>query len=79
MACIEHHEIGAAARRDGANLSAERLSAARQRLVIEAAPGRLALVLGQNIAGAVLEALAVLELLEFCAWRQSCESCPRSN
>src|SRR5690349_15929129 len=65
MARIEHHEIGPAARRDGANLSTERLGAAGKRLVIETASGRLALLVGQNIAGAMLEALAVLELLEF--------------
>src|SRR6185312_7163527 len=47
----------------------ERLCSARQRLLVETAPRRLVLAFCEHVAGAVLEALAVLEKLELSRCR----------
>src|SRR5918993_2993974 len=69
MACIEHDEIRPMPGLDGGNAPAQGAGSAREGIVVEAAPGGLTFARRQNVAGPALQALAVLELLEFAGRR----------
>src|SRR5205085_722187 len=64
MAGVEHHDVGALADLDRADIAAECLCTAGERARIEPGAGRLALPLRQHVAATVAQALRVFELAQ---------------